>query len=64
MDCGGKRSATPLWIRPTALNYPDDTPLTCYLAILVVFPKALSPLRSASALQKLPPFQADASPGI
>jgi hypothetical protein len=40
MDCGGKRSATPLWIRP---------------AVLVVHTKALSPLRSASAVQKLPP---------
>ena len=33
MDCGGKRSATPLWNRQA---------------------KALSTLRSASALQKLP----------
>jgi hypothetical protein len=40
MDCGGKRSATPLWIRPTSL----------------VVMQALSPLRSASAVQKLSPF--------
>jgi hypothetical protein len=39
MDCCGKRSVTPLWIRP---------------AVLVVHPKALSPLRSASAVQNLP----------
>ena len=41
MDCGGKRSATPLWIR---------------LAALVVHAKALSPLRSASAVQKPSPI--------
>gem|GEM_PF-1417832 len=47
LDCGGKRSATPLWIRPV---------------VLVVPTKALSPLRSASAVQKPPPVQAVCHP--
>jgi len=41
LDCGGKRSATPLFA-PTSL-------IRCNPA------KALSPLRSASAVQKSPP---------
>jgi hypothetical protein len=41
LDCGGKRSATPLWKQ---VNAP------------VFFKKALSPLRFASAVQKLPPI--------
>jgi hypothetical protein len=40
LDCGGKRSATPLWKQVGGWSYPS---------------KALSPLRSASAVQKLSP---------
>jgi hypothetical protein len=48
MDCGGKRSATPLWIGSV---------------VSVVYPKALSPLCSASAIQKRSPVSWGYFPG-